>query len=274
MSKILTEEDTILTEELEDEADLEDLFDEDDDLDLDDQDDETEDEAEETEGDPAEEQPAAAEGTFRIKYNGEEKDIPLDEARALVQKGYNYDKVAGERDELKKSGAPEALELVRNLAEENGMEVADYIVFASKNLSQASVNAQMRQLEKEHPDWPKDVIKELAESRAAKKAAQVQADRTAKEQAVWDELAAEYPDLKTADDLPQEVREMIQSGKTPLMAMRTHENAQLKKQIEELKRESQTKEQNEKNRRASVGTVTGQEKPKIDEIDRILRAIE
>lgn len=269
MPKVIEEEHTIQNEELEEELDLEEIFEDEDDLDeLDDE--EIEDEAEENGPDPAED-PKPTAGGIRIKYNGEEIDLTQEEAIEFAQKGKNYDKVKAENDSWNRRGGPKAIELIENLADENGMSVDEYIEFASNNLSKSSVNAQIRQLQKEHPDWPEEVVKELAESRAEKKIAQAKAEKEAKEQAPWDELLAEYPDMK-ADSMPAEVHEMIQNGKSPLMAMRTYENAQLKKELEELKKNAETKEKNANNRRSTVGSVKGSEKPKIDDIDAILLA--
>ena len=215
-------------------------------------------EQEETEPEEQHEETPETKNTgIRVKFNGEEKELTAEEAVSYAQMGMNYPKVKERLDALEAGGAQNAMELVQLLAEENNMSVSEYIEYAQKNLSQSSVNAQLRKVQKEFPDLAPEVQKELAESRAAKKSAQLQAEKAAKQQAPWDELAKEYPNIKTAEDLPAEVQTAINSGKSPLMAMREHEIAQLKKQLEEKEKNDQARQQNEKNRKAAIGSASG-----------------
>lgn len=231
------------------------------------------------EKDEAEERPDAAEQTgttppkgIRVKYNGEDKELTEPEAIEYAQKGMNYDKVKSTLDALEKDGAREALDLVRGLAEENGMSVADYIRFAAENASTASVSAQLRQIQKETPDLPEAVARELAESRAAKRTEQLQKAREAKEQAPWDELLAAYPDVKDAEELPQTVKDAIKGGKAPLMAMRENEIAELKAKLARMEQEGKAKEQNNKNRQDALGSARGDAKGKPDPVLEALMA--
>jgi len=61
--------------------------------------------------------------TLRIKFNGEERDITLDEARTLAQKGLNYDHVVAERD----TKYLRELEFLDRVAATQGMTRAEYI---------------------------------------------------------------------------------------------------------------------------------------------------
>lgn len=61
--------------------------------------------------------------TLKIKYNGEERDITLDEARILAQKGMNYDHVVAERDTKYKR----ELDFLDRVAAREGLSRAQYI---------------------------------------------------------------------------------------------------------------------------------------------------
>jgi len=61
--------------------------------------------------------------TIKIKYNGEERDITLDEARILAQKGMNYDHVVSERD----TKYLRELNFLDKVAAERGMTRAQYM---------------------------------------------------------------------------------------------------------------------------------------------------
>ena len=61
--------------------------------------------------------------TLKIKYNGEERDITLDEARILAQKGMNYDHVVAERDTKYKR----ELDFLDKVAGKAGLSRREYI---------------------------------------------------------------------------------------------------------------------------------------------------
>lgn len=63
------------------------------------------------------------EQTITIKYNGEERNISLDEARVLAQKGMNYDHVVAERDTKYKR----ELDFLDRVAGEKGLSRAKYM---------------------------------------------------------------------------------------------------------------------------------------------------
>ena len=66
--------------------------------------------------------------TIKIKYNGEERDITLNEARILAQKGMNYDHVVAERDTKYKR----ELDFLDRVARERGMTRAEYLNLQEK----------------------------------------------------------------------------------------------------------------------------------------------
>jgi hypothetical protein len=206
---------------------------------------------------PAEKGPT----TLKIKYNGEERDITLEEAVTLAQKGMNYDKVAGERDSLKNSKEKQILE---KFAKASGVKVDDYIKYLEDNLHNSAVQAESDKIKAEYPDAPEKFIKELAEKRIGeRKAAQEREETTQKqleadaakkkEMEPWLAFAARYPDR--TELTPEEVK-LVQAGRTPIEARLEYEKAQREKEVAELKLKLETQDKNKKNKEKAVGPVS------------------
>ena len=84
--------------------------------------------------------------TIRIKYNGKEQDITLEQAVELAQKGMNYDHVYGELQQLRQ--APE-FALLDRYAAQNGMNRQQYM----QALAQAETDRRVQQeMEKGIPE--------------------------------------------------------------------------------------------------------------------------
>ena len=205
-------------------------------------------------------------GTLRVKYNGEEKDLSYEEAIELAQMGMNYTKVKTQLDELKRGNAKEAMELLNDLADAAGMLPSDYRKHARQNMEEAALQKELEKIVSDSPDISDELAHELAKSRIASRLSEQKARREASEVKPWEALASAYPDIKTADDLPESVRDEIGSGKDPLLAMREHEIANLRKEIESMKEAQKAQEQNAKNRQNALGSFGGAEKDKPDPI--------
>ena len=187
---------------------------------------------------------AQEEPRYKVKYNGEEKELPLSELIVNAQKGMNYDKVVSKRDELAKEA--QALE---RLAKENGMTREGYLQFL-----QTQREAQFVQ-EKSVEGIPENAAKELFQlkqqnSRLTEQQKELQEKERQKEQESklkqqFVELYDHYPDLK---ELPQEAIDAIAAGKSPLDAY----NACL---VKELEAKLKAAEQNQKNKQAAIGSV-------------------
>lgn len=135
---------------------------------------------------------------LRIKYNGEERDITLDEARVLAQKGLNYDHVVAERDTkyLREIAA------LDKIAAEHGLTRAQYIesVERSPATQQGMEYAQIRaEASSRAREQIKRITSGIAESRA------------------WGNLFNKYPDLPKEKAF-SELNASVRSGMSPLEA--------------------------------------------------------
>lgn len=194
---------------------------------------------------PAEVIQEQTEPRIKVKYNHEEREITLDEARELAQKGMNYDKLQERLNEFQ--NAPE-LALIRELAEENGMSVSEYVEAVRQSREQERLNELIQQ------NIPEEYAKEILENRKFREQMQArEKEREFKEKTeteAKEELRAfqeAFPDVK---EIPQEVWERVNEG-TPLKyAYMEYEFKNLKNQVSILK-------QNETNKtKAPVGGVS------------------
>lgn len=200
---------------------------------------------------------SAAAQTLKIKYNGKEEDISLDEAVALAQKGRDYDHVREERDTLRSLRT--ALEAQ---AKRSGQSVEQYIEMLDANHREAERKNVMLEVENEFPDAPETLIRELTELRMDKKQrddAAATAERSRAESEVrikpWRDFMAAFPDVDV-NSLPANVVSEIQGGKSPVEAYQAH-------LIAELQRENQIAEQRGKNKALAVGSAQGDAAEKV-----------
>ncbi|MDD3400719.1 MAG: hypothetical protein PHT58_03715 [Eubacteriales bacterium] len=207
-------------------------------------------EQEQNEKEALEEKPAQ---TLKVKYNKEEREIDpySPEAKDLLEKGLNYDKVRTERDSLRDSDAFKVLDA---FAAQNGMTREEYVQFAAKHQRDALVRSEKQTLLKENPDAADELIDELAERRAAEKAVKIEQQQTSAKQAEWEAFANEYPGYSDLAQLPPVVQERVAAGETPVLAMRSYELAQARAKIAELEKEKTAEEQNKKNAEVAIGS--------------------
>lgn len=247
------------TEEIEEDESLFDDVTEDED-EPDEAEEQTSDEAEE--GDEGEKEPDADKPaqTLRVKYNGKEREITIEEAITLAQKGMNYDKVAEERDRLR--GNEKATRVMENFAKLNNMTLDQYADFLETQQKTVSIQREMQDIQSKHPDVPDDLAREIAELRAETKrkefAAQEEARQKEEEAAAqkpWLDFIREYPNMKDIKDLPEDVLDGIKDGLTPTEAMLRHERKEKEREIEELKKRLETQEKNKANKKKAVGSA-------------------
>lgn len=252
------------TEEIDEDGS--DLFDEGDDLF---EDDETaEDETAETEEDEQTSEPETVEqkkepdaaGKIRVKYNGEDRELTMEEAVAYAQKGMNYDKVVAERDRLRPG--EKALQVLGKFAEMNGMSVEQYTEFLEGQQKAVTVQREIESIRAKHPDVSDDLAREIAEMRAEARRKETEereaARRRSEEEAnqkPWRDFVREYPEMKDITKLPEDVIKGIQDGLTPVEAMLRHERAERDKKIEELTAKLETKDKNRKNKEKAIGSA-------------------
>jgi hypothetical protein len=211
------------------------------------------DEVEETK--PTEQQQEEERQAFlRIKYNKEELELDEEKARELAQKGLNYDKV---QERLQALESDPRLSLVEQLAKESNMTVEEWVQAVHQQREQARLNELIEQ------NIPEDIAKEMLENRKFREqyeSKQKEEQARAKQEAEYREFFQTFPDVK-ADQIPGEVWEAHQKGKSLVDAYTHYENKRLKEQLAVLK-------QNEENaKRAPVGSVTqhGTTEPAVED---------
>lgn len=196
--------------------------------------------------------------TIRIKYNGKEQDITLEQAVELAQKGMNYDKVLNERNGLRVDAR--ASELIRRLADESGMDIEKYVAFVEDQQKTMLLQREIEAINEKYPDMPQEAVRELAKSRAAEKerknaetaaARKKEQDEAARKP--WMDFLREFPEYK--DELPNDVVAYIEKGSSPVEAMLRFKLDEQEAKYKELEQKLNVQEQNEKTKKQSVGSV-------------------
>ena len=208
-------------------------------------DDDEEDDIEGEENQPAEEQDEG----ITVKFNGKETKVSKDDIPTLVQKGLNYDHVSSELESMR---AGDRYRVLKKAADREGMTVDQYAKYVLDKEDADTLAEMEAAVRKENPNLDNALIKEIAEARAAKKQNHAKAEESSAEEKAWAEALAEYPDM-TKDSVPKEVLEDVAKGKSPLLAMKDHEIAQLKAAQDKAAIE----EKNRKNKEKSTGSMSG-----------------
>ena len=185
--------------------------------------------------------------TLKLKYNHEEREVPIEEAVLLAQKGMNYEKA-----------------IERAAQEARDKLIADMgLVWQGKPIT-TEAEYKQAMMEKEIMDKygdivPEEVLKEIAESRkfreeqkrlAAEKEEQAKRDQQISEFFDYFQAVNERPFDPDKDTIPNEVREAFEKGVPLKYAYMEYHNKELRNQLKIAK-------QNESNtKRAPVGSVT------------------
>lgn len=218
---------------------------------------------------PEEEAPKADQPElFTIKNRDEQRQVTREELVSMAQKGWDYDKVREERDQLRqyRSETDPAMELIRRYAQRSNMSVSDYLDYCRKQELMASGMtekdaAQKVSFDKERAELDRqkqqlDAERQQADSMRRKAAEQAQARQR--------DIEAFYKAYPKVDpkSIPQEVWDAVKGGDTLTNAYTRHENQRLQAEISALK-------QNTKNKAQSPGSLGGNVDKELDEIDRI-----
>lgn len=203
-------------------------------------------------------EPASEPVKLKIKYNHEEKEITLEEARELAQKGLNYDKA--EQRALDKF-------IEETYGESHGIKTYEQY---QERLKEDAIRKQYENIE-----IPENIKEELVEGRKlkaekeAKEEARLQKESKETFQAAlkeatnkndlqsfvdWFEIENERPFDPKKDIISQEVWDENIKGKSLVVAYKQHEKAKAKAEAE---KEAKAKEANELNASSSPGKVTG-----------------
>ena len=207
---------------------------------------------------------ASSDSTLRVKYNGEEKDISLEEARTLAQKGLNYDHVAAERDRNRV-----AFDFLKERAKSEGITVEQLIEKEREKTENQRLEAKMSEIRARDDDASEDTVKTLArleldaeKAQKERESARALEEKNKAEIEGWNRLFKEHPELSTSEGgkkVAQEVFDLIQAGYSPVEAYYTVRNRELEAQNKMMSDASVAKKK-------SVGSLAGVEN-KTDEDD-------
>lgn len=202
------------------------------------------------------------EASIRVKFNGEEKDITLSEARTLAQKGMNYDHVVSERDRNKS-----AFDFLAEQAKSKGMTVEDYIAGERKNAEDQRILLKMEELRERDDDASDETLRslaklELAEEEAKKKREEAEASETEKNNEIegWNKLFKAHPELIEKDGqtkINDAVFALVREGHTPT-------EAYYMTRIKELEEQNKIAESEEKAKNKSIGSLRGDQATEED----------
>ena len=200
-----------------------------------------------------------AETEYTVTYKGKVQKVTRTQKQLIadIQRSMDYDSVRNERDALKADadGAKEGLAVIDYFAEQNGMTRAEYIAFCNKTAGRGSESDVLESVKQQYPDIDDAAAKEIAAARMQAQQARAAAAEDSKLQALIDELATEYPDIKDIDSLPDDAKAAIAEGKTPLEAMRQHELADSRRRLSEAAKEIEALKKQIKTHQSAPGRV-------------------
>lgn len=179
------------------------------------------------------------EKTISVKFNKEVKEIPLEEAVVLVQKGLKFDAVSG------------ILERIKAIAESKEKSVSEYISELEKKQALESAQSLIDGCS------DKEALLEAIANFGAKKAPKIIG---------FDELQAAYPEIDDVSKVPEEVLQNAQLYGRNLF------DEYLRYQLEAKKREEKIKKAESDNQ--SVGSQSKKDNGSFDPISsRFLKGL-
>lgn len=206
--------------------------------------------------------PTPTETKFKVKYNGQEMELSQDELITNAQKGMNYDHIKSENDSLKKYS--DSNKLLEELAKEANLEVNDFVKGLKESKQQEKLNNRIKELTEE--GMSEEHAKRMASLELNQPTVVKPIEKVDTNDALVNEfktLHAEFPEtqaFKELTDFPQEVRDLISQGKSPLVAY-------TKYQVDSIKKQSEIDITNAANKSKDTGSLTSvEENTKIDPI--------
>lgn len=123
-------------------------------------------------------------GKVRVKFNKEIRELSIEEASALAQKGLKYDTVSGE------------LERLRNLAKSGGKNITDFITEIENQIRNAHKNDLM-----ESCSGNSELVDRIIELEGQKDTDEILG---------LSELMSEFPEIKSVKDVPESVLSAVE----------------------------------------------------------------
>lgn len=187
----------------------------------------------------------------KAKFNHEPaKPNSIDDVITNYQKGLNYDNVYQRYAQLQNDPS---LSFVASQAQKYGMTPQQYIEAVRQQEQQEQINQLIQR------NIPPEYAKEMLENRQFRQQYQTQQEeqqRKAAEQKQYDDFLKTYPDVKP-EDIPVEVWQEVENGRSLVDAYRAQEVNQLKGKLAQYEQQSQAQQANAQNAAASTGSLTG-----------------
>jgi hypothetical protein len=265
-------------DDADDTPDDDDFFDEDDVQDTQEADKDDDIEAEDTKpADVEPDEPAKQETpqTLKLKYNGEDREISLEEAITLAQKGMNYDKMQSRVDQARQE-ARDAY-IAEQRYEWKGQIIQTEAEYQRALQEQRDEQAVLDMAEKE--GVPEEFAKRMVAVEQREKARdeelnrmKSEADKQARQQADINDFLKTFEGLNErpfdgkTDALPQSVWDKVNAG-TPLRF------AYIEYHSQQLRNQLKIAQQNESNsQKAAIGSVTANGNAKKAAVDPFMAA--
>lgn len=194
---------------------------------------------------------------IRVKYNGEERDISLDEARTLAQKGLNYDHVVAERDKNRV-----AFDFLLERAKSEGITVEQFIENERGKSENQRLEAKKAEIRARDDDASEDTVENLARlelelerHNKEKESAKALEEANKKQIEGWNKLFRQHPELMgengAAPKVSQQVFDLVnKEGISPIEAYYIERNRELEEQNKMLSDASAAKKK-------SIGSLAG-----------------
>ena len=174
--------------------------------------------------------------TIKVKYNSEVKEIPVDEAVVLAQKGMNYDKIAGRVQSLES-------ELSQYKEQVGSFEVQRQIDAEAKSLAGQGLD--------------ESVARQLAEAKVKATMSEQELNQLKSKAAVENQInvfKAERPDVNL-DAIPDEVIEAARKSGNLLKEFNAWESGLLRAELAELRKKAGVVDANAANAASSMGSA-------------------
>lgn len=203
--------------------------------------------------------------TITIEYDGQQRELTLEEAVTLSQKGMNYDRMVQRYEDQIQNGRE--AQVLSFFAEMYGKTKDEYVEYLWGQRESAIAQKEADALRRQYPDAPESLIEQMSAERARLRAAEM--EKTASERKKqseeaqlrpWYEFAKAYPEeAKDLKSLPRDVLEAVKGGEHPISAMRAHQLKAAQQEVETLKTQLEqarkTEAQNQKNRKSAIGSA-------------------
>ncbi len=206
--------------------------------------------------------------TFTLKNRDETRTVSRDELIAMAQKGWDYDTVRAERDQLRqyRDEADPAMSLIKSFAQRSNMTIGDYLDYCRKQellaggVNEATAQAQL-ELEKQQAAMAAEREQRSMEEQARQRQVQEEEQRTQARKAEMVQFLNAYPDVKPAD-IPPQVWAQVSNGTPLTVAYTMYQNQQLRADLA-------AERQNKENRSKTTGSMSTAGAAEQDELDAI-----